>query len=146
MFGRILSQFATCCLLSSPASTGIGQLERTLFWLGIVCAIALMLPLPICLYHFRRVGALLAEIDKLQSELREQEALKARLDSLLAGNDKLETDIKQLQESYRTRLLTAQEKHQETVDKLKGDLRALEAENKRLSGLILLKEQASKKL
>src|SRR5439155_19043731 len=46
------------------ANLKIEQLEHTLFWLGILCGIGLMLPLPICLYHFRRVGRLLAEINR----------------------------------------------------------------------------------
>jgi hypothetical protein len=121
-------------------------LERSLFWLGVICAICLILPLPICLYYFRRISALLSEIDKLQTEVRDHETLKARLDQLLVRNEKLETELKQTQENYRIKLLSTQEKHLETVDGMKEQLRALEMENRRLSGLILLKEQASKKL
>jgi len=128
------------------ANLKIEQLEHTLFWLGILCGIGLMLPLPICLYHFRGVGRLLGEIIRLQSEVSDLEALKARVDQLLARNDKLETEIKQMQENHRVQLWAAQDKHRENVEKLKGELKELEQENKRLSGLILLKEQVSKKL
>ena len=60
---------------TQTTDTKTGQLEHTLFWIGILCGIALMLPLPICLYHFRRVGALLAEIDRMQAELRDRDEI-----------------------------------------------------------------------
>jgi hypothetical protein len=124
----------------------IEQLENRLFWVSIVCALSLMLPLPICIYYYRRVFRMLTEIDHLKTELRDREALKAQLDQLLARNERLETEIKQTGENLRATLRTAEGEHKVVAEKLKEELRLLEVENRRLSGLLILKEQASKRL
>jgi hypothetical protein len=131
---------------NSDAPAQVAQLERTLFWLGMFTALGLILPLPMCLYHFRRVNALLARIEELQQKTREQEALSARVESLLSRNEKLETEIKHVQERFRVTMRNSQDKYQDTIDKLRSDIIQLETENKRISGLLLLKEQVSKKL
>src|ERR1051326_528609 len=50
------------------------RLEGVPFWLGLVSAVSLILPLPICLYHFRRMRAMLAVIDDLKQKQTDQEA------------------------------------------------------------------------
>lgn len=127
------------------AQTEIARLDRIVFWLGLVCAIALMLPLPMCIYHLRRVAGLLTELDEIKRKLHDEELRAACLEAVQARNEKMETEIKQLQERFRVAMRTAQDKHQDTVERLKGELQALELENKRISGLLMLKEQVVKK-
>ncbi|MEW6735349.1 MAG: hypothetical protein AB1489_28920 [Acidobacteriota bacterium] len=132
-------------IASVPVEVRVAQLERTIFWLGMVCAVFLILPLPMCLYHFRRVGKLLVEIEGLQTKLHHQEAISARMESVVARNEKLETEIKYLQERFRISLENEQEKYQQVIEKLKSDLQSLDLENKRISGLLMLKESALKR-
>jgi hypothetical protein len=129
---------------ANAATEDVARLEQLLIILGVISAIGLMLPFPMCLYHFRRVRGLVLQIEDLQIKIRDQEAMSARLESLLARNEKLETEIKQLHERFRVTVKTAFDKHQETVDKLKGELQTLETEHKRISGLLLIKEAVKK--
>ena len=123
----------------------ITHLELIILVLGIFSAIGLILPLPMAFYHFRRIKELVARIDELQLKVHEQDTQKAQRESLLARNEKLETEIKQMQERFRVTMRNTQEKHQEAIEKLKGDIHMLELENKRVSGILLLKEQIAKK-
>lgn len=124
----------------------ISSLEGKIFWLGLFSAFALISPLPIAIYHIRRSRQLTEKLAQLQSQIREQEGVSARLDSLLSRNEKLETENKHLQERFRVSVRNIEEKNQELIDKLKADLQQMEAENRRISGLLMIKDQVSKKL
>jgi cell division protein FtsB len=122
----------------------LNQNDRTIFWLSLVCALAFMIPLPLCIYHFRRIASLLAEIEGLKVKISSENALKTRIEELSTNNSKIELELQQLQEKHRLSLKTAQEKYEgaiDTIEKVKKELQKVELENKKLSGVLLLKQQ-----
>lgn len=121
-------------------------LQRTNFLLCLVAGFGLLLPVPLVIYHFRKLKALAIVIDNLNIQVLDQDSKSAQLDSVRARNEKLETEMKQMQERFRVTMRNAQDKHQESIDKLKNEIHAVELENKRMSGVLILKEQQVKKL
>ena len=124
----------------------IAGLQRTNFLLCLVAGFGLLLPVPLVIYHFRKLKALAIIIDNLNIQVLAQDSKSAQLESVRARNEKLETEMKQLQERFRVTMRNAQDKHQESIDRLKSDIHAIELENKRMSGVLILKEQQVKKL
>ncbi|KAF0248357.1 MAG: hypothetical protein FD167_2238, partial [bacterium] len=123
----------------------IVHLENEIFWLGLLAALGFILPLPIGFYHIYRMRELVAQASELKSRLTEQTNRVVQVDSLVTRNEKLETEIKQIQEKFRTTMKRTQEKHQDTIEKMKNDIHLLDLENKRISGILMLKEQVAKK-
>ncbi len=123
----------------------ITRLQNEIFWLGLLAAVAFIIPLPLGFYHISRVREIVAQATELEHKLQEQTSKASQTDSLLARNEKLESEIRQMQERFRTSMKSAQDKHQEAIEKLKNDMHLLELENKRISGVLMLKEQVAKK-
>lgn len=123
----------------------ITRLENEIFWLGLLAAVAFILPLPLGFYHITRVREIVAQATELELKLQEQKSKAAQIEPLLARNEKLESEIRQMQDRFRTTMKNTQEKHQEAIEKLKNDMHLLELENKRISGVLMLKEQVAKR-
>ncbi len=123
----------------------IVHLENEIFWLGLLAALGFILPLPLGFYHIYRMRELVAQSSELKSQLDEQTNKSAQADSLITRNEKLENEIKQVQEKFRATMKSTQEKHQDVIEKMKSDIHLLDLENKRISGILMLKEQVAKK-
>ncbi|MCS6886068.1 MAG: hypothetical protein RMM17_12045 [Acidobacteriota bacterium] len=121
--------------------------RSTLVVLSVLCSVGLFLPLPLALFHLWRVQKLSEEVIKLRQMLLERDKALAVAEQLRTRNEKLETELKRTVEKHRNALKIAQEKYDlanETIEKLKKDFQRVELENKRLSGILLLKEQGKK--
>lgn len=123
----------------------VARLENQIFWLALLAAFGFILPLPIGVYHIYRTRELVAQTTELEHKLNEQTTKALQIEPLIARNEKLENEIKQIQERFRVTMKNTQEKHQDTIEKMKNDLHLLDLENKRISGILMLKEQVAKK-
>lgn len=118
--------------------------RNSIVLLALLCGVGLILPLPLAIFHVRRVRRLTDEILQLRELLLERDKALAMVEQLRSRNEKLESELKHALEKHRSALKAAQDKYDyanETIDKLKKDVQKIELENKRLSGLLLLKEK-----
>lgn len=123
----------------------ITQLEGEVFWLGLLAAMGFILPVPLGFYHIYRTRELLAQIGEMQIKFNEQNNKLAQVNPLIETNRQLEEQLRQVQENFRLAMKSNQEKHQEAIEKLKSEMHFLELENKRISGVLMLKEQVAKR-
>lgn len=121
------------------------QLEDEVFWLGLLAAMGFILPVPLGFYHIYRTRELLARIGEMEIKFNEQNNKLAQVNLLTETNRQLEGQLKQVQENFRLAITSNQEKHQEAIEKLKTEMHFLELENKRISGVLMLKEQVAKR-
>lgn len=123
----------------------INQLEGEVFWLGLLAAMGFILPVPLGFYHIYRTRELLAQIGEMQVKFNEQNNKLTQVNPLIETNKQLEEQLRQVQENFRVAIKSNQEKHQEAIEKLKTEMHFLELENKRISGVLMLKEQVAKR-
>jgi uncharacterized protein HemX len=123
----------------------ITNLENEVFWLALLAALGFILPLPLGFYHIYRTRELVSQMTELEAKLNEQSTKASQIGSLVARNQKLEDEIKEVQERFRTTMKNTQEKYQTTIERMKDDMHLLDLENKRISGILMLKEQVAKK-
>lgn len=123
----------------------IANLENEVFWLALLAALGFILPLPLGFYHVYRTRELIAQMTDLEGKLNEQSTKASQIGSFVARNEKLEGEIKEVQERFRTTMKSTQEKYQTTIERMKDDMHLLDLENKRISGILMLKEQVAKK-
>lgn len=123
----------------------ISRLENEGFWLALLAALGFILPLPLGFYHIYRVRELVAQISDLEARLKSQNTKTTQTDTLASRNEKLEKELREIQEKFRTTMKNTQEKYQATIEKMKEDMHILDLENKRISGILMLKEQVAKK-
>lgn len=119
----------------------------TIVMLALLCGVGLILPLPLVLFHARRVRRLTDEILRLRDLLLERDKALVMVEQLRSRNEKLESELKHTLEKHRSALKAAQDRYDyanETIDRLKKDVQKIELENKRLSGILLLKEKEKK--
>ncbi|MFY9223024.1 MAG: hypothetical protein WAQ98_10155 [Blastocatellia bacterium] len=123
----------------------ITQLEGEVFWLGLLAAMGFILPVPLGFYHIYRTRELLAQIGEMQVKFDEQNNKLTQVNPLMETNRQLQEQLRQVQENFRVAMKSNQEKHQEAIEKLKTEMHFLELENKRISGVLMLKEQVAKR-
>lgn len=127
------------------AKAKIVNLENEIFWLALLAALGFILPLPLGVYHIYRTRELLTQMADLEAKFSQQGKKASQVEAFVARNEKLENEIKEMQERFRTTMKNTQEKYQSTIEKMKDDMHLLDLENKRISGILMLKEQVVKK-
>ncbi|MBK7995992.1 MAG: hypothetical protein IPK14_22250 [Blastocatellia bacterium] len=120
-------------------------MEGEVFWLGLLAAMGFILPVPLGFYHIYRTRELLSQIGEMQVKFNEQNNKLTQINPLIETNRQLEEQLKQVQENFQVAIKSNHEKHQEAIERLKTEMHFLELENKRISGVLMLKEQVAKR-